>query len=43
MTYNQDAYKPVIPSSSNDSEYNNDNIKYYNVNNYKQVSPNIIN
>lgn len=34
MTHNQDTYKPVIPSTSNDAEYNNDDVRQSNANNY---------
>lgn len=34
MTYNQDTYKPNIPSTSNDAEYDNDDVRRYNANNY---------
>ncbi len=34
MTYNQDTYKPVIPSTSNDADYNNDDVRQSNANNY---------
>lgn len=34
MTYNQDTYKPVIPSTSYDADYDNDNVRQSNANNY---------
>lgn len=34
MTYNQDTYKPNIPSTSNDAGYDNYNVRRYNANNY---------
>ena len=34
MTYSQDTYKPNIPSTSNDAEYDNYNVRQSNANNY---------
>lgn len=34
MPYNQNTYKPVIPSTSYDAAYNNDNVLQNNANNY---------
>lgn len=34
MTYNQDSYKPNIPLTSNDVEYDNDDVRQSNANNY---------
>lgn len=34
MTYNQDSYKPNILSTSNDAEYDNDDVRQSNANNY---------